>query len=199
MRDIANVTTAVAKGDLTQKVSAVCKGEILGLKLTINSMVDQLQVFAQEVTNLAQDVGTEGKLGGQAVVEGVEGTWFHLTNNVNSMAMKLVCLKTLICTVPRLMCSQTTQVREIAQVTTAVAKGDLTKQVSAEAKGEILELKSTINDMVDRLKQFAMEVSKVAREVGTEGILGGQATVHNVEGKWKDLTENVNTMAEVRW
>ncbi|KAL1302763.1 hypothetical protein AAFC00_003110 [Neodothiora populina] len=178
VRDIAEVTTAVARGDLTQKVKAQCKGEILELKSTINGMVDQLRQFAHEVTKIAREVGTEGRLGGQATVHGVEGTWMDLTENVNGMAMNL-----------------TTQVREIAEVTKAVAKGDLSKKVGAEVKGEILELKVTINTMVDRLSTFAFEVSKVAREVGTEGVLGGQAEVENVEGKWKDLTDNVNTMA----
>ncbi|KAF2093486.1 two-component osmosensing histidine kinase [Rhizodiscina lignyota] len=179
VRDIAQVTTAVAKGDLTRKVSAECKGEIYKLKFTINNMVDQLQQFAQEVTKIAREVGTEGRLGGQATVHGVEGTWKALTENVNGMAMNL-----------------TTQVREIAEVTTAVANGDLTKKVQAEVKGEILTLKNTINTMVDRLNAFAFEVSKVAREVGTEGKLGGQATVENVDGKWKNLTDNVNIMAQ---
>jgi osomolarity two-component system sensor histidine kinase NIK1 len=178
VRDIADVTTAVAKGDLTQKVKAECRGEILELKSTINAMVDQLRQFAQEVTKIAREVGTEGRLGGQATIHGVEGTWKDLTENVNGMAMNL-----------------TTQVREIAEVTTAVANGDLSKKVQAEVKGEILALKITINTMVDRLSTFAFEVSKVAREVGTEGTLGGQAQVENVEGKWKDLTDNVNTMA----
>ncbi|RKF59214.1 Histidine protein kinase NIK1 [Golovinomyces cichoracearum] len=178
VRDIATVTTAVAKGDLTQKVKAECKGEIMQLKETINSMVDQLQQFAREVTKIAREVGTEGKLGGQATVHDVEGTWKDLTENVNGMAMNL-----------------TTQVREIAKVTTAVAKGDLTKKIGVEVQGEIASLKDTINTMVDRLGTFAFEVSKVAREVGTDGTLGGQAQVDNVEGKWKDLTENVNTMA----
>lgn len=178
VRDIATVTTAVAKGDLTQKVRAECKGEIMQLKETINSMVDQLQQFAREVTKIAREVGTEGKLGGQATVHDVEGTWRDLTENVNGMAMNL-----------------TTQVREIAKVTTAVAKGDLTKKIGVEVQGEIASLKDTINTMVDRLGTFAFEVSKVAREVGTDGTLGGQAQVDNVEGKWKDLTENVNTMA----
>lgn len=178
VRDIAMVTTAVAKGDLTQKVRAECKGEIKQLKETINSMVDQLQQFAQEVTKIAREVGTEGKLGGQATVHDVEGTWRDLTENVNGMAMNL-----------------TTQVREIAKVTTAVAKGDLTEKIRVEVQGEIASLKDTINTMVDRLGTFAFEVSKVAREVGTDGTLGGQAQVDNVEGKWKDLTENVNTMA----
>ncbi|EXV04318.1 histidine kinase [Metarhizium robertsii] len=178
VRDIIKVTTAVAKGDLTQKVQADCRGEIFELKSTINSMVDQLSQFAREVTKIAREVGTEGRLGGQATVHDVEGTWRDLTENVNGMAMNL-----------------TTQVREIAKVTTAVAKGDLTKKIGVEVKGEIPELKNTINQMVDRLGTFAVEVSKVAREVGTDGTLGGQAQVANVEGKWKDLTENVNTMA----
>jgi osomolarity two-component system sensor histidine kinase NIK1 len=178
VRDIIAVTTAVAKGDLTQKVQANCRGEIFELKSTINSMVDQLQQFAREVTKIAREVGTEGRLGGQATVHDVEGTWRDLTENVNGMAMNL-----------------TTQVREIAKVTTAVANGDLTKKISVEVRGEIAELKNTINQMVDRLGTFAFEVSKVAREVGTDGTLGGQAKVENVEGKWKDLTENVNTMA----
>ena len=178
VRDIATVTTAVARGDLTQKVQAECKGEIFELKSTINSMVDQLQQFAREVTKIAWEVGTEGRLGGQATVHDVEGTWRDLTENVNGMAMNL-----------------TTQVREIAKVTTAVAKGDLSKKITVDVQGEILDLKNTINTMVDRLGTFASEVSKVAREVGTDGTLGGQAQVDNVEGKWRDLTENVNTMA----
>ncbi|TAQ83502.1 hypothetical protein B7494_g8174 [Chlorociboria aeruginascens] len=178
VRDIAMVTTAVAKGDLTQKVQAECKGEIKKLKETINSMVDQLQQFAREVTKIAREVGTEGRLGGQATVHDVEGTWKDLTENVNGMAMNL-----------------TTQVREIAKVTTAVAKGDLSQKIAVEVQGEMASLKDTINTMVDRLGTFAFEVSKVAREVGTDGTLGGQAQVENVEGKWKDLTENVNTMA----
>lgn len=178
VRDIAMVTTAVAKGDLTRKVTAKCKGEILELKVTINNMVDQLQQFAQEVTKIAKEVGTDGVLGGQATVHDVEGTWKALTENVNGMAMNL-----------------TTQVREIAAVTTAVANGDLSKKVTADVQGEILDLKVTINSMVDRLNTFAFEVSKVAREVGTDGVLGGQAEVENVQGKWRDLTDNVNTMA----
>lgn len=178
VRDIIKVTTAIAKGDLTQKIEAQCKGEIFELKNTINSMVEQLQQFAREVTKIAKEVGTEGRLGGQATVHDVEGTWKDLTQNVNGMAMNL-----------------TTQVREIATVTTAVAKGDLSRRISVEAQGEILDLKNTINTMVDRLSTFAFEVSKVAREVGTDGTLGGQAQVENVEGKWKDLTENVNVMA----
>jgi osomolarity two-component system sensor histidine kinase NIK1 len=179
VRDIATVTTAVATGDLTQKVQAECKGEILALKEIINSMVDQLRQFAQEVTKIAKEVGTDGVLGGQATVHDVEGVWKNLTENVNRMAMNL-----------------TTQVREIADVTTAVARGDLTKKVTANVKGEIADLKHTINDMVDRLNQFAFEVSKVAREVGIDGTLGGQAVVANVEGEWKTLTDNVNTMAQ---
>lgn len=178
VRDIAVVTTAVAKGDLTRKVTASCKGEILELKDTINAMVDQLKQFAQEVTKIAKEVGTDGMLGGQATVHDVEGTWKHLTESVNGMANNL-----------------TTQVREIAAVTTAVANGDLSKKVTADVQGEILSLKLTINSMVDRLNTFAFEVSKVAREVGTDGTLGGQAKVDNVEGKWRDLTDNVNTMA----
>lgn len=178
VRDIIKVTTAIAKGDLTQKIEAQCRGEIFELKSTINSMVDRLQVFAAEVTRIAKDVGTEGKLGGQAKVKDVEGTWKDLTENVNGMAMNL-----------------TTQVREIANVTTAVAKGDLSKRINVEAQGEILDLKNTINTMVERLSEFAFQVARVAKEVGTEGRLGGQARVENVEGKWKDLTENVNVMA----
>ncbi|EXF80614.1 hsp90-like protein [Colletotrichum fioriniae PJ7] len=178
VRDIIKVTTAVAKGDLTQNVQADCRGEIFDLKSTINSMVKQLQQFAREVTKIAREVGTEGRLGGQATVHDVEGTWRDLTENVNGMAMNL-----------------TTQVRAIAKVTTAVANGDLTEKIRVPVRGEILDLKNTINTMVDRLGTFAFEVSKVAREVGTDGTLGGQAQVDNVEGKWKDLTENVNTMA----
>ncbi|KAI5861801.1 hypothetical protein GGS23DRAFT_606048 [Durotheca rogersii] len=178
VRDIAKVTTAVAKGDLTQKIQAECRGEIFELKSTINSMVEQLSQFAREVSKIAREVGTEGRLGGQATVNDVEGTWRDLTDNVNGMAMNL-----------------TTQVREISKVTTAVAAGDLSQKITVEVKGEILRLKLTINSMVDRLGKFAFEVSKVAREVGTDGTLGGQARVDDVEGKWKDLTENVNTMA----
>ncbi|KAJ5103188.1 CheY-like superfamily [Penicillium argentinense] len=179
VRDITTVTTAVAKGDLTRKVQADCKGEILLLKNIINSMVDQLREFAFEVSRVAREVGSDGTLGGQAVVHGVEGTWKNLTDNVNRMASNL-----------------TQQVREIAKVTTAVARGDLTMKVTADVKGEILDLKLTINAMVDRLNQFAFEVSRVAREVGTDGTLGGQAQVENVEGRWRDLTDNVNTMAQ---
>jgi len=160
VRNIAAVTTAVAEGDLTKKVSALCKGEILQLKETINKMVDRLQNFATEVTKVAREVGTEGKLGGQARVEDVEGTWKSLTENVNSMARNL-----------------TTQVRSIASVTTAVAEGNLSRKIDVHAQGEILQLKDTINKMVERLQNFATEVTKVAREVGTDGILGGQARV----------------------
>ncbi|HVL76334.1 MAG TPA: HAMP domain-containing protein, partial [Noviherbaspirillum sp.] len=179
VRNIADVTTAVANGDLTKKITADVKGEILQLKNTINTMVDQLNAFASEVTRVAREVGTEGKLGGQAHVPGVAGTWKDLTDSVNSMAENL-----------------TGQVRNIADVTTAVANGDLTKKITADAKGEILQLKDTINTMVDQLRSFAAEVTRVAREVGTEGKLGGQANVPGVAGTWKDLTENVNSMAE---
>ena len=163
VRNIAAVTTAVAEGDLTKKVSAHCKGEILQLKETINKMVDRLQNFASEVTKVAREVGTEGKLGGQARVEDVEGTWKSLTENVNGMARNL-----------------TTQVRSIASVTTAVAEGNLSQTIDVQAQGEILLLKDTINKMVERLQNFATEVTKVAREVGTDGILGGQARVCHV-------------------
>jgi osomolarity two-component system sensor histidine kinase NIK1 len=178
VRAIAQVTTAVAKGDLSKKMTAEAKGEILELKLTINTMVDQLNSFASEVTRVAREVGTEGKLGGQAHVKGVSGIWEDLTNNVNTMAANL-----------------TGQVRAIAQVTTAVASGDLSKKIAVDVKGEILELKNTINTMVDQLNTFASEVMRVALEVGTEGKLGGQAMVRGVAGTWKDLTDNVNTMA----
>jgi HAMP domain-containing protein/signal transduction histidine kinase len=178
VRNIADVTTAVAKGDLTKKITVNVKGEILELKSTINTMVDQLNAFASEVTRVSREVGTEGKLGGQAQVSGVGGTWKDLTDNVNAMAANL-----------------TGQVRNIAEVTTAVAKGDLSKKITVNVKGEILELKSTINTMVDQLNGFASEVSRVAKEVGTEGKLGGQAQVPGVAGTWKDLTDNVNAMA----
>ncbi|TGW06152.1 HAMP domain-containing protein, partial [Mesorhizobium sp. M2D.F.Ca.ET.145.01.1.1] len=160
------------------KITVDVKGEILELKNTINTMVDQLNSFASEVTRVAREVGTEGKLGGQAEVRGVAGTWKDLTDNVNSMAENL-----------------TGQVRNIADVTTAVARGDLSKKITVDVKGEILELKSTINTMVDQLNSFAGEVTRVAREVGTEGKLGGQAQVEGVAGTWKDLTDNVNLMA----
>ncbi|MBC7901276.1 MAG: response regulator, partial [Saprospiraceae bacterium] len=178
VRNIAAVTTAVANGDLSKKITVDVQGEILELKDTINTMVDQLSSFASEVTRVAREVGTEGKLGGQAVVGGVSGTWKDLTDNVNFMASNL-----------------TSQVRNIADVTTAVATGDLSKKITVDVKGEILELKNTINTMVDQLSSFASEVTRVAREVGTEGKLGGQAQVRGVSGTWKDLTENVNFMA----
>src|SRR5436309_562566 len=178
VRNIAEVTTAVANGDLSQKITVDAHGEILELKSTVNTMVDQLSSFADEVTRVAREVGTEGKLGGQAVVKGVAGTWKDLTDNVNSMAENL-----------------TSQVRNIAEVTTAVARGDLSRTITVDVKGEILELKNTINTMVDQLSSFASEVTRVAREVGTDGKLGGQATVKGVGGVWKDLTENVNTLA----
>ncbi|MFY2558682.1 HAMP domain-containing protein [Corallococcus terminator] len=178
VRNIAEVTTAVAKGDLSKKITVDVRGEILELKNTINTMVDQLNSFASEVTRVAREVGTEGKLGGQAVVKGVAGTWKDLTDNVNSMASNL-----------------TSQVRNIAEVTTAVANGDLSKKITVDVRGEILELKNTINTMVDQLNSFASEVTRVAREVGTEGKLGGQAVVRGVGGTWKDLTDNVNSMA----
>ncbi|HWE51703.1 MAG TPA: HAMP domain-containing protein [Bryobacteraceae bacterium] len=178
VRNIAGVTTAVAKGDLTTKITVDARGEILALKNTINTMVDQLSSFASEVTRVAREVGTEGKLGGQAEVTGVAGTWKDLTESVNSMAGNL-----------------TNQVRNIAEVTTAVAKGDLSREITVDARGEILELKNTINTMVDQLSSFASEVTRVAREVGTEGKLGGQADVFGVAGTWKDLTESVNSMA----
>ncbi|KAB8145009.1 response regulator [Chloroflexia bacterium SDU3-3] len=178
VRNIADVTTAVAKGDLSRKITVDAQGEILELKNTINTMVDLLNGFASEVTRVAREVGTEGKLGGQAEVKGVGGTWKDLTDNVNLMANNL-----------------TTQVRNIAEVTTAVAGGDLSKKITADAKGEILDLKNTINTMVDQLNSFASEVTRIAREVGTEGKLGGQAYVRGVGGVWKDLTDNVNSMA----
>jgi HAMP domain-containing protein/signal transduction histidine kinase len=178
VRNIADVTTAVARGDLTRKITVDVRGEILELKNTINVMVDQLNAFASEVTRVAGEVGTEGRLGGQASVPGVSGTWKDLTNNVNSMARNL-----------------TAQVRNIAEVTTAVAKGDLSKKITVDVHGEILELKDTINTMVDQLNAFASEVTRVAREVGTEGKLGGQAQVQGVGGIWKDLTDNVNQLA----
>ncbi|MGB9475890.1 MAG: HAMP domain-containing protein, partial [Candidatus Udaeobacter sp.] len=178
VRNIAEVTTAVASGDLSKKITVDVRGEILELKYTINTMVDQLRLFASEVTRVSREVGSEGKLGGQADVQGVAGTWKDLTNNVNTMAANL-----------------TAQVRNIAEVTTAVARGDLSKKVTVDVKGEILELKNTVNTMVDQLNSFASEVTRVAREVGTEGELGGQATVTGVAGTWKDLTDSVNFMA----
>jgi HAMP domain-containing protein/CheY-like chemotaxis protein len=178
VRNIADVTTAVARGDLSKKITVDVKGEVLELKNTINTMVDQLSAFSAEVTRVAKEVGTEGVLGGQAKVEGVSGTWKDLTDNVNAMASNL-----------------TNQVRNIAYVTTAVANGDLTQKITVEARGEMQELKTTINQMVDRLRTFADEVTRVAKEVGTEGRLGGQAQVQGVAGTWKELTDNVNQLA----
>jgi HAMP domain-containing protein/CheY-like chemotaxis protein/signal transduction histidine kinase len=178
VRNIAEVTTAVARGDLSRKITVDVKGEILELKNTINTMVDQLNAFAGEVTRVAREVGTEGKLGGQAQVPGVAGTWKDLTDNANFMASNL-----------------TGQVRNIAEVATAVARGDLSRKITVDVKGEILELKDTINTMVDQLRSFASEVTRVAREVGTDGKLGGQAQVPGVGGTWKDLTDSVNSMA----
>ncbi|MFF3616652.1 HAMP domain-containing protein [Streptomyces sp. NPDC002580] len=178
VRQIAQVTTAVARGDLSQKIDVDARGEILELKNTINTMVDQLSAFADQVTRVARDVGTEGRLGGQAQVPGVAGVWRDLTDSVNGMAGNL-----------------TAQVRNIAQVATAVARGDLSQKIDVDARGEILELKNTLNTMVDQLSNFAEQVTRVAREVGTEGILGGQAEVQGVSGTWKDLTQSVNFMA----
>ena len=178
VRNIAEVTTAVARGDLSRKITVDVRGEILLLKETINTMVDQLNGFAAEVTRVAREVGTEGKLGGQATVTGVAGTWKDLTDSVNAMATNL-----------------TSQVRNIAEVTTAVARGDLSRKITVDVRGEVLQLKETINTMVDQLNSFAAELTRVAREVGTEGKLGGQANVKDVSGVWKDLTENVNVMA----
>src|SRR2546422_984279 len=178
VRNIADVTTAVQKGDLSKKITVEVQGEILELKNTINVMVDQLNAFAREVSRVAREVGTEGKLGGQARVAGVAGVWKDLTDNVNYMAGNL-----------------TAQVRNIAEVTTAVARGDLSKKITVDVRGEILQLKNTINVMVDQLNAFTSEVTRVAREVGTEGRLGGQAHVQGASGTWKDLTDNVNSMA----
>ena len=178
VRNIADVTIAVANGDLSKKITVDVNGEILQLKEAINTMVDQLNAFAAEVTRVAREVGTEGKLGGQAAVPGVAGTWKDLTDNVNLMAGNL-----------------TAQVRNIADVTIAVANGDLSKKITVDVRGEILQLKDTINTMVDQLRSFAAEVTRVAREVGTEGKLGGQAQVPGVAGTWKDLTDSVNAMA----
>jgi len=180
VRNIAEVTTAVARGDLSRKITVDVKGEILELKNTINTMVDQLNAFAGEVTRVAREVGTEGKLGGQAQVPGVAGTWKDLTDNVNFMASNL-----------------TGQVRNIAEVATAVARGDLSRKITVDVKGEILELKDTLNTMVDQLRSFASEVTRVAREVGTDGKLGGQAQVPGVAGTWQDLTDSVNSMASI--
>ena len=177
VRNIAEVTIAVANGDLSKKITVDVRGEILQLKETINTMVEQLRSFASEVTRVAREVGTEGRLGVQAVVPGVAGTWKDLTDSSTRWA------------------NLTAQVRNIAEVTTAVARGDLTRKITVDVKGEILELKNTINTMVDQLNAFAGEVTRVAREVGTEGKLGGQAQVPGVGGTWKDLTDNVNFMA----
>src|SRR3989440_211690 len=178
VRNIAEVTTAIASGDLSRKITVDVKGEILEMKDTINTLVDRLSSFASEVTRVAREVGSEGKLGGQADVRGVAGTWKDLTDSVNSMAGNL-----------------TGQVRNIAEVTTAVANGDLSKKITVHVRGEILQLKDTINTMVDQLRSFASEVTRVAREVGSEGKLGGQADVKGVAGTWKDLTDSVNFMA----
>src|SRR5204862_86410 len=236
VRNIAEVTTAVANGDLSKKITVQVKGEILELKNTINTMVDQLNSFASEVTRVAREVGTEGKLGGQADVKGVAGTWKDLTDNVNFMAANFTSQVRNIAAVTTAVASEVTrvarevgtegklggqadvkgvagtwkdltesvnsmasnltgQVRNIAAVTTAVANGDLSKKITVDVRGEILELKETINTMVDQLRSFASEVTRVAREVGTEGKLGGQADVRDVAGTWKDLTDNVNFMA----
>src|SRR5207302_928014 len=178
VRNIAAVTTAVANGDLSKKTTVDVKGEILELKNTINTMVDQLNSFASEVTRVAREVGTEGKLGGQADVRGVAGTWKDLTDNVNLMASNL-----------------TVQLRDVSKVSTAIATGDLTQKITVDVRGEILQIKDVINTMVDQLSSFASEVTRVAREVGTEGKLGGQADVRGVAGTWKDLTDSVNFMA----
>src|SRR5437667_425564 len=178
VRNIAEVTTAIANGDLSRKITVDVAGEILEMKNTINTLVDRLSSFASEVTRVAREVGSEGILGGQAEVSGVSGTWKDLTDSVNFMAGNL-----------------TAQVRNIALVTTAVATGDLSQKISVDVKGEMLELKNTINTMVDQLSSFADEVTRVAKEVGTEGKLGGQAEVRGVSGTWKGLTENVNQLA----
>src|SRR5881296_2016893 len=178
VRNIAEVTTAVQQGDLSKKITVDVRGEILDLKQTINTMVDQLNAFAKEVTRVAREVGTDGKLGGQANVEGVAGIWKDLTDNVNTMASNL-----------------TDQVRGIARVVTAVANGDLKGKLTLEAKGEIAALADTINNMTDTLATFAEQVTGVAREVGVEGKLGGQALVPGAAGTWRDLTDNVNQLA----
>src|SRR5262249_32061361 len=178
VRNIAEVTVAVANGDLSKKIIVDVRGEILQLKEAINTMVEQLRSFASEVTRVAREVGTEGKLGGQAQVRGVSGVWKELTDSVNQTAGNL-----------------TDQVRNIAEVTIAVANGDLSKKITVDVRGEILQLKEAANTMVEQLRSFASEVTRVAREVGTEGKLGGQALVPGVAGTWKDLTDNVNSMA----
>lgn len=179
MREIAQVTTAVANGDLTKKVAADVQGEILTLKNTINSMVDRLNAFAFEVSKVAREVGTEGILGGQAEVEQVDGKWKDLTDNVNIMAQNL-----------------TTQVRSISNVTQAIAKGDMSKRVEVHAQGEIALLKDTINDMVARLDDWSNAVKRVAREVGVDGVMGGQAEIEGITGRWREITTSVNTMAQ---
>src|SRR5207249_4126500 len=178
VRNIADVTIEVVNGELSKKITVDVRGEILQLKEAINTMVDQLRSFASEVTRVAREVGTDGKLGGQAIVPGVAGTWKDLTDTVNAMGGNL-----------------TAQVRNIADVATAIAGGDLSKKITVNVSGEILQLKETLNTMVDQLNAFAGEVTRVAREVGTEGRLGGQANVLGVAGTWKDLTESVNSMA----
>src|SRR2546429_438353 len=178
VRNIADVTKAVANGDLSKKITVDVKGEILELKNTVNTMVDQLSSFAAEVTRVAREVGTEGKLGGQADVKGMSGTWMHHADPINSMAANL-----------------TVQLRDVAEVATAIASGDLTQKITVDVRGEILQIKDVINTMVDQLSSFASEVTRVAREVGTEGKLGGQADVRGVAGTWKDLTDSVNFMA----
>src|SRR3989440_111772 len=178
VRNISQVAQAVARGDLSQKITVEAKGEVATLADTLNEMTDTLAIFAEQVTSVAREVGTEGKLGGQAEVPNVAGTWKDLTESVNLMASNL-----------------TNQVRNIADVTTAVASGDLSQQITVDVKGEILELKNTINTMVGQLSSFADQVTRVAREVGTEGKLGGQAEVEGVSGTWRDLTESVNFMA----
>src|SRR5205823_3737915 len=177
VRSISTAATAIAKGDLSRKITVNARGEVAELAETINSLTDTLRLFADEVTRVAVEVGTDGQLGGQAAVPNVSGTWRHLTENVNELAGNL-----------------TAQVRNIAQVTTAVARGDLSQKITVDAQGEILEVKSTVNTMVDQLSSFADEVTRVAREVGTEGKLGGQAEVKGVSGVWRDLTDNVNYM-----
>src|SRR5207248_1633600 len=178
LRNISDVTTAVATGDLSKKITEHVKGEILELKNTVNTMVDQLGSFAAGVTRVAREVGTEGRLGGQANVRGVAGTWKDLTDNVNLMASNL-----------------TVQLRDVSKVATAIATGDLTQKITVDVRGEILQIKNVVNIMVDQLSSFASEVTRVAREVGTEGKLGGQADVKGVSGTWKDLTDSVNSMA----
>src|SRR5205814_944818 len=178
VRNIAAVTTAVANGDLSKKITVDVKGEILELKNTINTMVDQLSSFAAEVDRKSGEQGTEGKVGGQAEVRGVAGNWKDLTDNVNLMASNL-----------------TVQLRDVSKVATAIATGDLTQKITVDVKGEILQIKNVINTMVDQLSSFAAEVTRVAKDVGTEGKLGGQADVRGVAGTWKDLTDNVNLMA----